>query len=236
MLTPLSMLNRARSLFQLAISVLILITLTVQFIYGLSFVVSLSTYILELLTYFTILSNIFVAVVFCVEGVNGLRGKHTSPRFETLRGAAVFCILTTGIVHTFFLRGPALGMHQTVIENSFPWINDVFHMIVPSLVTLDWIIFPPKHRINWSTIFSWIGITLVYLFFVEIAGLFLKAYPYFFLDPTLFRGYRGVLFGSVAFLPFFFAFGIFLIGIANTQYFFRARREKKVDKGKAADS
>jgi hypothetical protein len=214
----------ARSLWQIALSALVTIALVIQFFYGLYHTSTVIPYIEQFFSYFTILSNIFVAVLFAVEANNALRGKPSTLRFASVRGAAVFCILTTGIVYSLFLRGgPG---HQDQLPFSIPWINSVFHYIVPTLVVFDWIIFPPKFRLNWSTIFTWLGLTIVYLCFVELAGLFTNTYPYFFLNPVMFRGYQGVLTASAIFLPFFLVFSLVVIGISNFQFWLRTLKKK----------
>jgi hypothetical protein len=213
----------ARSIWQIAFSAIVTVALVIQFFYGLYYTTTVIPYIEQFFSYFTILSNIFIAVLFAVEARNTFRGILPSSRFASVRGAAVFCILTTGIVYSLFLRGgPG---HQGQVDYSIAWINSIFHYVVPTLVVLDWIIFPPKYRLNWSTIFTWLGLTIVYLCLVELAGLFTNTYPYFFLNPVMFRGYFGVLMASAIFLPFFLVFSLAVVAASNIQY--RIRNPKK---------
>jgi hypothetical protein len=194
-----------RSWYQVVFSILIVLALVMQFIYGVMVEKShWVMYVGDFLSYFTILSNIFVAVVLSMEASASVRGVELSDRFHRMRGAAVFCIITTGVVYTFFLRGPG---GQGEVQDSIPWINAVFHYIMPVAMTLDWVVFPPKRRVPWVSILRWIGLTLVYLIYVLLLGLVTKTYPYFFLDPTTFHGYSGVARASLAFIPFFLVFG-----------------------------
>jgi hypothetical protein len=209
-----------RSIALLALSALIVVSLCIQFTYGLELAMSSAgSYIEQFFSFFTVLSTIFVATVFFLEGKRTLRGGNMSSSFESVRGAAIFCILTTGIIYNFFPKGP--GGHGGQVVDSIHVLNTLFHYIVPTIAVLDWIAFPPKNRITWSTLFSWFGLTIIYLILVELGGLLSKTYPYFFLDPTMFRGYSGVLFASASFLPFFLVFAVLVIGSANFQRRFR---------------
>jgi hypothetical protein len=156
------------------------------------------------ITYFTIISNVLVASVLSWEAYAGLRGKEVGQGFERIRALATFCIITTGVTYAFFLRGPG---GEGAVQDSIPWINIVFHYIVPLVMTFDWIAFPTKRPTHWHSIVWWIAFTILYLFYVEVLGLLTHTYPYFFLDPTKLGGYRGVLGASVGFVPYFLVFG-----------------------------
>ena len=204
-----------RTLYQLGFSILIVAALVIQFVHGVIVEHGITLAFLGLFfSYFTILSNILVAVVLCFEAKRSLQGKPLSPRFERIRSAAVFCILTTGLIYTLFLRGPGgpgnPGM-QGMVPDSIPWINAVFHYIMPWVMLGDWLLFPPKKPTHWHSILAWILLTATYLVYVELLGLFTNSYPYFFLDPTTFHGYAGVLRASIAFIPFFAVFGVALV-------------------------
>jgi hypothetical protein len=198
-----------RTLYQLFFSALIVLALVIQFGYGIATDPGhCLQYIANFFSYFTILSNIFVAVVLSMEASASMRSIELSARFTRARGAAVFCIITTGIIYSFFLRGPGV---QGQVQDSIPWINAVFHYIMPVAMAVDWTIFPPKTRVPWVHILRWIGLTVIYLIYVELLGLLTKNYPYFFVDPTTLHGYGGVLRASLAFIPFFLVFGVVVI-------------------------
>ncbi|MDB5237599.1 MAG: putative Integral rane protein [Parcubacteria group bacterium] len=194
-----------RTAYQFGFALLIVAALTTQFIYG-GFIDGFTlSYIGLFISYFTILSNILVAIVLYVEAEASLKRKSISARFEWVRGFTVFCILTTGIVYTFFLRGP--GGTMLKIDNSLSWANLVFHHVMPIVIAADWLLFPPKRTVRWVSILYWIGLTTLYAFYVLALGLWSGAYPYFFLDPTRPEGYSGVLHGCIAFIPFLLVIG-----------------------------
>jgi hypothetical protein len=213
-----------RPSYQILLAFAIMIALGTQFIYGFALAPHAFVYIEQFFSYFTIVSNLFVAGVFGIEAWHTFKREQTSHSFDAARGAAIFFILTTGLVYNLFLRGPH-GEGQ--IAYSIAWVNDILHYIVPVAAVLDWLIFPPLKRLNWSTIFSWVGLTIIYLALVEIGGYFSGVYPYIFLDPTRFNGYVGVLRAGAAFLPFFTVFSVLVMGTAAIQRPIRMQFSKK---------
>ncbi len=193
-----------RTAYQFGFALLIVAAITTQFIYG-SFAGGFTiAYIGLFISYFTILSNILVATVLTKEASMSLKRARAYAQFDWLRGFAVFCIITTGIIYTFFLRGPAAMMQ---IDNALPWVNLVFHRIMPVAMALDWILFPPKHAVRWTSIIYWLLLTAVYAGYTQVLGLWSGVYPYFFLDPARLHGYSGVLRACIAFIPFLLVIG-----------------------------
>jgi hypothetical protein len=134
-------------------------------------------------------------------------GSH-SARFDDARAFAVFCIITTGITYTFFLRGPRV---EDTLKDSIPWISNILHHYVPIIITLDWLVFPSSRRVSWLALPIWIASTGIYAIVVELLGLATGTYPYFFLDPIELHGYTRVSHAALAFVPFFIVFGAFVI-------------------------
>jgi hypothetical protein len=201
-----------RTIYQFGFSMLIIAALTTQFIYG-GFVDGFNLpYIALFISYFTILSNILVAVVLSAEASASLERKRLSVRFDWLRGFAVFCIIATGVTYSFFSHAPGAATLQ--MDNSLSWANQVFHHVMPIVMALDWILFPPKHVVKWMYIVYWLLFTALYAVYVELLGLATGEYPYFFLDPTKIHGYTGVARAALAFIPFFLVFGVVIV-IAN---------------------
>lgn len=201
-----------RILYQFAFSLLIIAALTTQFIYGGLAAGFTFPYIALFISYFTILSNILVAIALAGEASASLNQRPLSGRFEWMRGFAVFCIIATGITYTFFPHAPGGAMLQ--IDNSLSWANTVFHHIMPIVAALDWILFPPKRVVRWISVVYWILLTAVYAIYVEVLGAMSGVYPYFFLDPTKLGGYAGVSRAALGFIPFFLVFGVGIV-LAN---------------------
>lgn len=123
-------------------------------------------------SYFTVLSNVFAAVV-------ALLGVF-SPVSAQIRGAAVLYMGTTGIVYWLLLRG---------IDVQTPaYANWVLHTIVPILVVVEWLLAPEKTRRWWV----WLAFPLAYLVYTLVRGPIVAWYPYPFMDPRQ-NGYGAVL-------------------------------------------
>jgi hypothetical protein len=123
-------------------------------------------------SYFTVLSNVFAAVV-------ALLGVF-SPVSAQIRGAAVLYMGTTGIVYWLLLRG---------IDVQTPaYANWVLHTVVPILVVVEWLLAPEKTRRWWI----WLSFPLAYLVYTLVRGPIADWYPYPFMDPRQ-NGYGAVL-------------------------------------------
>jgi hypothetical protein len=130
-------------------------------------------------SYFTVLSNLF-AITMLVYGA--LRpASERSPAVELLRGAAVVYILTTGIVYLLLLSGHA---------PSYPWVNATLHYLMPVAVALDWLLDPPRVRLDLArTAVLWMAFPLLYVVYTLARGAIVNWYPYFFVNPHRGGGY-----------------------------------------------
>jgi hypothetical protein len=129
-------------------------------------------------SYFTILSNIFIAVVFAISAFVTLRGKKFSLALECARGAATLYMVTTGIIFALLLSQYPLGL-------TMPWVNSVLHQIIPVFAALDWLLMPPGLRIPPKLWWSWLSFPIAYVIYTLLRGPHVGWYPYPFLDPKL---------------------------------------------------
>lgn len=130
-------------------------------------------------SYFTELSNLFAAAMFLYGSVRV--AAERSRTVELLRGAAVVYMLTTGIVYAVLLSG-----HVPV----YPWVNTVLHRVMPIAVALDWLIDPPRVRLEpVRTIALWMAFPLAYVVYTLVRGAIVDWYPYFFVSPHRPGGY-----------------------------------------------
>lgn len=127
---------------------------------------------------FTVLSNLFAAAIFLYGTVRLTRDR--SPAVELLRGAAVVYILTTAIVYALLLSGQDI---------TYPWVNTIVHRVMPIAVALDWVIDPPRVRLELRQTILWMSFPLVYVLYTLTRGAFVNWYPYFFVNPHRHGGY-----------------------------------------------
>ncbi|MFJ8041935.1 Pr6Pr family membrane protein [Kitasatospora sp. NPDC096147] len=157
-------------------------------------------------SYFTILSNVLGAGVLLVGGYRGLRGGGRVP--DLLRGAAALYLTITGLVYLVALQGLGLGL-------TLPWVNDVLHRAMPLVVLADWLLDPPRRRIDPHRALRWLLFPLLYLPYTLLRGLVVDWYPYPFLDPGRSGGYARVAVASAMITVAFLGIGALLVVIGN---------------------
>jgi len=148
----------------------------------------------RLVSYFTIQSNILVAVA----AYTLVRDPHRDGRWwRVMRLAGFVGITVTGLVHWFLLR-PLLDL-----EGANWWADKLLHVAVPVLACIGWVAFGPRPRVTgrvaWEAIawpFAWLAYTLA-------IGAASGWYPYPFLDVSL-HGYGRVLLASAGVTVLFF--------------------------------
>jgi hypothetical protein len=130
-------------------------------------------------SFFTIESNLLAAAVLLVVGFGALAGVRARRTFAFIRGAATLYMVITGIVFALLLAGLEQRLQVTV-----PWINIVLHYIMPVVMLVDWLLFPPKFRFSFVQTLGWLIFPLLYLVYTLIRGSLVNWYPYPFLDAS----------------------------------------------------
>jgi hypothetical protein len=160
--------------------------------------------------YFTILTNIFVALV-CTAGSLRRRASERS----ILYGLPAVGCCTTAILFV------GIGYHTLLREIWAPegaeWIaNLLLHYIVPIGALLHWLVYPYADRRPWWAPLSWCWYPLVYFAYVMTRGEFLFSYPYPFID-VLALGYTQTVINAIGFLIGFVALGYVLLWLKRIQ-------------------
>jgi hypothetical protein len=171
-------------------------------------VVSLSETIVRFFSFFTIQSNILVAVCFTFlwlkpKSKGGL--FFSKPKNTT---AITLYITIVGLVYNAILR------FLWAPTGSQKVVDELLHLVIPILVLLYWILFVPKKTLEFKDIFPWLIFPAVYLVYTLIRGAFFSFYPYPFIDVIL-LGYDKVLINSFFMLLAFLFFGTLFIGIGK---------------------
>lgn len=146
------------------------------------------------IAYFTVQSNLLVAVVTAQLARDPLRD---GPAWRPLRLAAVVGITVTGVVHFVLLR-PLVDL-DGADQVADTWL----HTVVPLLALIGWALFGPRPRIDLRDIglalcwpVAWVVVTLA------VGGL-TGWYPYPFLDHREEHGVLGVVLAVSAITAFF---------------------------------
>ncbi len=99
-------------------------------------------------SFFTIESNIIAAATFGIGAGVLLLTKGDGPAwFATLRLGAVTYMTITGLVYNLLLRGYPLPQGRTL-----EWANEVFHVVMPIIVVLDFLLAPGRVRLDFKKI------------------------------------------------------------------------------------
>lgn len=157
----------------------------------------LPTSIANFVSFFTIESNLFAAIVLVIAAVRGwTRREERDPAWLAIALVAVSTFMViTGVVYNLLLRGIELPQGQTVA-----WSNEVLHVVGPLFLLLDALFAPRRRGLPWAAI----GIVVMYpivwaVYTLVRANLVTNQatgdpwwYPYPFLNPHVQGGYGGV--------------------------------------------
>ncbi|MFD7917795.1 Pr6Pr family membrane protein [Streptomyces sp. NPDC059740] len=172
----------------------------------------------RVLSYFTIQSNLMVALCLAWSAHRAWTGRPAlSPR---ITGAVVLFIVITGLVYHFILTGGPSGfaMAQGGDNGLARTVsNHLMHTVAPLGVALDWLLLTPPDGFRLRYAWQWLLYPLLYLPFALLRGLLLAPgtpgrYPYPFLDVDA-HGYGGVLLNAVYFTVAFYALALLLVGL-----------------------
>lgn len=152
-----------------------------------SAVLSLET----MFVYFTITTNLLVAVVMTCVAL----GAVSSNKSSILAGTSM-CILLVGLVYHFLLRGLRELSGGSAIADT------LLHQITPVCVPLFWLLFLPRGRLRWSDPCKWAIYPLAYLVYALVRGGAIGRYPYPFLDVGQLGGKRVAATAAVLALAF----------------------------------
>jgi hypothetical protein len=145
---------------------------------------------LRFFAFFTILSNLFGAVLWLWLAANYRRTPNRTE--DLLRGAATLYLAVTFIVVVVLLQGAELSL-------SNPIVDFVVHKAFPVLAVVDWLVDPPRTDLRYRDVGLWLIFPLVWVAFTLIRGAVDTWYPYPFLDPDN-GGYRSVAYHVIAIL------------------------------------
>ena len=143
----------------------------------------LSTRLIRYISYFTILTNLLVAIT---TTTLALRQDRYPTWWKVLRLNAIVGITVTGLVHWFLLR-PLLDL------DGADWLADkLLHVVVPLLAVVGWVAFGPRGKAERRLLLASLAYPVGWLVYTLVRGAVTGWYPYPFLDVGL-HGYAGAL-------------------------------------------
>lgn len=137
-------------------------------------------------SYFTIETNILVAVVLLLSAIATAWGKNV--KLDTLRAASAVYILVVGLGFSLLLA----GLENTEFT-AVAWDNIVLHYLMPVVMLVDLVIDRPKRLASFRQRMWWLIFPVAYLSYSLTRGAITGWYPYPFLNPDP-NGYGAVAF------------------------------------------
>jgi hypothetical protein len=149
-----------------------------------------STNVAELMSYFTMISNLMVVAVLSLAALVLLKViKIDESLFRKLKGATIVATILMMVVYNFIL---IQYLRINIPSYEIYSIKDIFiHFLSPIIIFLDYLLFDEKGLFEYRDAFSFLVYLLVYLVYLIVyellGGRFIISgvetiYPYFFLN------------------------------------------------------
>lgn len=167
-------------------------------------VLPLGLALLKFFSYFTIMTNILVAVCFTVLYLNKASKWNSWFSKPTVLTASTVYILIVGAVYNLVLRSTNHPHGLGILA------DELLHSVMPIYFLFFWIKYVPKGNLSYKNAKMWLIYPVLYLIYTLVKGIFVHQYPYFFMDVYKI-GYFAVMVNSaVLFLIFFSLFYLFI--------------------------
>ena len=169
---------------------------------------SLLSTVVQYFSFFTILTNLLVALCFTVLCLQPKSGSLTLFLKPKLQAALTVYIIVVGVVYNLILRQiwEPQGLQMLV--------DELLHSVIPLLFLLYWLLYSDKKELQWKDAFLWLAYPLTYSAYILIRGFFTDLYPYPFIDVNS-LGYQQVLINSLFLYFFFLLLSIGFVGIGR---------------------
>ena len=164
--------------------------------------------LLVYLGYFTVLTNIFVALTLTFQSfARSSRPGRFFAQPQTMACAAT-SIALVGLGYHFLLR-------HIWNPEGLQWLADVLlHYVVPVLFCLYWLLALPKQRLAWWSPLAWCAYPITYFVYALARGALLGSYPYPFIDVAAI-GYNQALLNALGLLVVFVLVGWLFMALAK---------------------
>lgn len=160
--------------------------------------------IVQFFSYFTILSNIIVAV--CFTAISLQPNNNCGKFFLRPQAASAInlYIVVVGLVYNLVLR---------FLWSPQGWqllVDNLLHVATPIWFLCYWIVFVPKASLQYKNVWPWLIFPAVYCVYVLVRGAIVNRYPYPFVDVVN-LGYQQVIINCGGLVIMFLGLGILMI-------------------------
>jgi Na+-translocating ferredoxin:NAD+ oxidoreductase RnfE subunit len=188
--------------------------------YGIAINLVGSTNMLELMSYFTMISNLMVVAVLSLGTLVLLKVvKIDVSLFRKIKGATIVATILMMVVYNFILIP---FMRINIPSYQIYSIKDIFiHFLSPIIILADYLLFDEKGLFEYRDAFSFMYYLLIYFVYLIIyellGGRFIVSgvetiYPYFFLNIEV-QGIWLTLFNILLIGLVFTGFGLLLVWV-----------------------
>lgn len=164
--------------------------------------------LIKFFSYFTILTNMLIAVYFTVRWISphSKLGKFFST-FAATTAVTVY-ILVVGVTYNLVLRNIFIHTGWAKVA------DEMLHAVVPFLFMLFWLLIVQKEKLQWKAVLPWLLYPFIYLVYTLIRGEYVHNYPYPFVD-VLKLGYQKVIINCLVIGAFSYLLSILLVGVSR---------------------
>lgn len=163
--------------------------------------------IIRYFSYFTILTNLLVAVCFTSLLLNNNKARRFFNNSSVLTAVTVY-IFIVGLIYNLILR------FLWAPQGLQLFADNALHVVTPLLALIYWFVYVSAADVSWRNTPRWMTYPFLYLIFVMIRGSFSNFYPYFFIDAgTL--GYSEAILNAVYVTLCFLAVSLLLVWLGK---------------------
>lgn len=167
--------------------------------------------VVRFFSYFTILTNILVALSFTSLLLRqGSQWRNFFSRPDVLTAVAVY-ITIVGVVYNVILR------RLWAPEGLQRLVDELLHSVMPLLFFVFWYIYVSRHALQWKKVPSWLLYPFFYFLYVLIRGALSGFYPYPFINVKE-HGYGPVLLNSLYIMFAFLFFSALFVAIGKIRH------------------
>lgn len=166
------------------------------------------------LGYFTVLSNLFVALTATLPLLVGSSRLGRWFGKPTVLGCATTSIVLVGIAYHLLLRNVWAPQGLQLLADV------VLHYVVPISALAYWVAYPPRVDLRFLAPLAWCVYPIGYIVYAFTRGEMLGSYPYHFIDVAS-LGYRQAMLNGFGLLIAFIVLGVVVVAIATFRNRFR---------------
>lgn len=160
-------------------------------------------------SYFTILSNLMIAVSLAFSSLTPASGLGRFFSRLSVQSAIALYIFIVSLVYNLVLRG------IWILTGWQLFVDNMLHVVIPVMYLLYWAFFRTAGKLRWQDGFLWVFFPLLYLIYSLIRGSVVNWYPYPFLNAVKI-GYGKVVLNIGVMLVVFLGAGLMFVFLTRS--------------------